>query len=102
MSTWQDLFHPLTVEWFTARFGSPTEPQLAAWPSIAADQNTLVAAPTGSGKTLAAFLVCLDRLIRQCQVGQASSLPVQETSASLSGRVEAYPTLTDGIQVLYL
>jgi ATP-dependent helicase Lhr and Lhr-like helicase len=66
MSTWQELFHPLTVEWFTTRFGSPTEPQLAAWPSISADQNTLVAAPTGSGKTLAAFLVCLDRLIRQC------------------------------------
>jgi len=65
MSTWQDLFHPLTVEWFTARFGSPTEPQLAAWPSIAADQNTLVAAPTGSGKTLAAFLTALDELVHE-------------------------------------
>ena len=80
MSTWQALFHPLTVEWFTSRFGSPTEPQLEAWPSIAADQNTLVAAPTGSGKTLAAFLVCLDHLIRQSVAGE----------------------LTDGIQVLYL
>src|SRR5437868_6028695 len=80
MSTWQELFHPLTVEWFTSRFGSPTEPQLAAWPSIAADQNTLVAAPTGSGKTLAAFLVCLDQLIRQSLMGE----------------------LTDGIHVLYL
>ena len=80
MSTWQELFHPLTAEWFASRFGSPTEPQLEAWPSIAAGQNTLVAAPTGSGKTLAAFLVCLDHLIRQSVAGD----------------------LPDGIQVLYL
>jgi ATP-dependent Lhr-like helicase len=80
MKNWQDLFHPLTAEWFSARFGSPTEPQLAAWPPIAAGRSTLVAAPTGSGKTLAAFLVCLDRLIRQCLAG----------------------TLPDGIDVLYL
>jgi ATP-dependent Lhr-like helicase len=80
MNNWQDLFHPLTAEWFSARFGSPTEPQLAAWPSIAAGHNTLVAAPTGSGKTLAAFMVCLDRLIRH----------------SIAGR------LPNGIDVLYL
>ena len=37
----------------------------AAGREIAAGQHTLIAAPTGSGKTLAAFLVCLDRLLRQ-------------------------------------
>jgi ATP-dependent helicase Lhr and Lhr-like helicase len=80
MNAWTGLFHPLTAEWFAARFGSPTPPQIAAWPSIAAGRNTLVAAPTGSGKTLAAFMVCLDRLIRQ----------------NLSGE------LPQGIDVLYL
>ena len=59
-----DLFHPLIRQWFTSRFGQPTEPQLLGWPEIAAGKHTLIAAPTGSGKTLAAFLVCLDRLFR--------------------------------------
>lgn len=60
-----DLFHPLIRQWFAQRFGEPTEPQRRGWPHIAANHNTLIAAPTGSGKTLAAFLVCLDRLLRQ-------------------------------------
>ncbi|MBX7165090.1 MAG: DEAD/DEAH box helicase [Pirellulales bacterium] len=60
-----DVFHPLVADWFTERFGQPTEPQRHGWPSIAAGRNTLIAAPTGSGKTLAAFLFCIDRLVRQ-------------------------------------
>src|SRR5262245_64982261 len=59
-----DLFHPSIRQWFAARFGQPTEPQIRGWPEIAAGKHTLIAAPTGSGKTLAAFLVCLDRLFR--------------------------------------
>ncbi|HKY64594.1 MAG TPA: DEAD/DEAH box helicase, partial [bacterium] len=58
-------FHPLVSEWFVARFGAPTEPQARGWPSIAAERDTLIAAPTGSGKTLAAFLACIDRLVWQ-------------------------------------
>src|SRR5437588_1484885 len=58
-------FHPLIRQWFSGRFGKPTEPQAQGWPLIAAGKHTLIAAPTGSGKTLAAFLVCLDRLFRQ-------------------------------------
>ena len=73
MSNWQELFHPLTAEWFTGRFSAPTDPQFAAWPHIASGSNTLVAAPTGSGKTLAAFMVCLDRLIRQSIAGELPS-----------------------------
>ena len=46
----------------------PTEPQEAGWPAIAAGDDTLIAAPTGSGKTLAAFLVCIDRLLREAEV----------------------------------
>jgi len=57
--------HPVTAEWFVGRFGSPTEPQEQGWPSILAGEATLISAPTGSGKTLAAFLVCIDRLLRQ-------------------------------------
>ena len=65
-----DLFHPLIRQWFAGRFGQPTEPQMRGWPQIAAGRHTLIAAPTGSGKTLAAFLVCLDRLVRQWLEGK--------------------------------
>ncbi|MGH7194207.1 MAG: DEAD/DEAH box helicase, partial [Candidatus Saccharimonadales bacterium] len=40
------------------------------WPEIMAGRHTLIAAPTGSGKTLAAFLVCIDRLLRQAIDGK--------------------------------
>src|SRR3954470_7206848 len=68
-----DLFHPLIRQWFTDRFGEPTEPQIRGWPEIALGNHTLIAAPTGSGKTLAAFLVCLDRLFRQWLEGKLPS-----------------------------
>ncbi len=58
-------FHPLIERWFATRFGQPTEPQRLGWPEIQSGNDTLIAAPTGSGKTLAAFLVCIDRLLRQ-------------------------------------
>src|SRR6185312_17434831 len=61
--------HPITAEWFIAKFGTPTEPQEHGWPSILAGDATLISAPTGSGKTLAAFLVCIDRLLRQAIAG---------------------------------
>ena len=62
--------HPVLQEWFTARFGTPTEPQIAGWPAILRGEATLISAPTGSGKTLAAFLVCIDGLLRQALAGQ--------------------------------
>ncbi len=61
---------PLVRDWFAARFGEPTEPQVQGWPSILEGGATLVSAPTGSGKTLAAFLVCIDRLVRKALAGQ--------------------------------
>jgi ATP-dependent Lhr-like helicase len=61
--------HPVTAEWFLRRFGSPTEPQEEGWPSILAGEATLISAPTGSGKTLAAFLVCIDKLLRDAIAG---------------------------------
>lgn len=57
-------------EWFVAKFGSPTEPQVAGWPHIVAGRDTLISAPTGSGKTLAAFLACIDRLVRKALSGE--------------------------------
>lgn len=57
--------HPLLREWFIAKFGEPTEPQVQGWPAILAGKTTLISAPTGSGKTLSAFLICIDRLLRQ-------------------------------------
>lgn len=61
--------HPVVQEWFTNRFGTPTEPQEAGWPSILAGNTTLISAPTGSGKTLAAFLVCIDQILRKAIAG---------------------------------
>src|SRR5436190_21841890 len=64
--------HPLVQEWFTAKFGTPTEPQEQGWPHILAGRTTLISAPTGSGKTLAAFLACIDRLVRKAIDGTLS------------------------------
>ena len=64
--------HPLVQEWFVARFGTPTEPQIAGWPAIMRGEPTLISAPTGSGKTLAAFLVCIDKLLRAALEGRLS------------------------------
>jgi ATP-dependent Lhr-like helicase len=65
-----DRFHPAVRAWFERRFAEgPTEPQSLGWPQIASGRDTLIAAPTGSGKTLAAFLVCIDRLLRDAEQG---------------------------------
>ncbi len=61
--------HPLVREWFLRKFGTPTEPQEQGWPHILAGRTTLISAPTGSGKTLAAFLICIDRLVREALSG---------------------------------
>ena len=50
-------------------WATPTEPQLRGWPEIRAGHDVLISAPTGSGKTLAAFLIAIDRLIRQARAG---------------------------------
>jgi ATP-dependent helicase Lhr and Lhr-like helicase len=62
-------FDPLVAEWFTARFGAPTEPQLLGWPQIRDGRDVLISAPTGSGKTLAAFLIAIDALVRRARLG---------------------------------
>jgi ATP-dependent Lhr-like helicase len=62
--------HPIVAEWFLTKFGSPTEPQTNGWPSILACDATLISAPTGSGKTLAAFLIFIDKLLRQSISGE--------------------------------
>src|SRR6201996_6300309 len=65
-----DWAHPVVREWFTGKFGTPTSPQEMGWPLILAQKPTLISAPTGSGKTLAAFLICIDKLIRQAIEGR--------------------------------
>src|SRR5262249_11016505 len=59
------LLHPATRAWFAATFAAPTRVQVEGWPKIAAGHNAVLAAPTGSGKTLAAFLMAIDRLVRE-------------------------------------
>ena len=58
-------FHPAVAAWFRAELGEPTSAQAMSWPPIARGESTLLLAPTGSGKTLAAFLVAIDRLLRE-------------------------------------
>lgn len=67
------FFDPIVAEWFSIRFGCPTEPQALGWPEIRASRDVLLSAPTGSGKTLAAFLICLDRLVRAARAGTLSN-----------------------------
>lgn len=61
--------HPLVREWFTQKFGTPTEPQQLGWPHIVNERSVLISAPTGSGKTLSAFLACIDALVRKALNG---------------------------------
>src|SRR5260221_12062529 len=65
--------HPIVQEWFVGKFGTPTEPQEQGWPHILAGKTTVISAPTGSGKTLAAFLICIDRLVRQALSGDLTN-----------------------------
>src|ERR1700723_500558 len=60
---------PVVRERFVGKFGPPSSPQELGWPPILAQTPTLISAPTGSGKTLAAFLICIDKLIRQAIEG---------------------------------
>src|SRR3982074_616155 len=65
-------FHPAVHTWIERRLPyGPTLPQARGWAEIAAGADTLIAAPTGSGKTLAAFLVCINRLYRAHDAGEA-------------------------------
>src|SRR3990172_1904497 len=68
MMTVLKSFHPAVRAWFERRFGAPTEAQRDGWPEIFAGRDTLISAPTGSGKTLAAFLVSIDRLMKQAEL----------------------------------
>ncbi|HEX6084586.1 MAG TPA: DEAD/DEAH box helicase [Thermoanaerobaculia bacterium] len=65
-------FHPITRQWFTDTFGSPTQVQARGWAALRERRHTLIAAPTGSGKTLAAFLTALDDLVVE---GERAPLP---------------------------
>jgi ATP-dependent Lhr-like helicase len=60
-----DIFHPAVGRWFRGSLGEPTKAQVLGWPPIGRGESTLLLAPTGSGKTLAAFLVAIDRLMRE-------------------------------------
>ncbi|VVB99679.1 ATP-dependent DNA helicase Hel308 [uncultured archaeon] len=57
------MLNPMLSQWFRARFGSFTEPQLYAIPNIHFRQNTLVSAETGTGKTFSAFTSILSELL---------------------------------------
>jgi ATP-dependent Lhr-like helicase len=64
-----ELFDPITARWFAQVIGTPTAVQEEAWPAIASGGHTLVSAPTGTGKTLSAFLVFIDRLLKEKRAG---------------------------------
>lgn len=69
MTDMRTIFDKTTADWFAAALGEPTQVQKEAWPAIAGGKHTLVSAPTGTGKTLSAFLVFIDRLMKQAREG---------------------------------
>lgn len=75
-----DFFGETTKLWFTNSLGKPTKVQEEAWPRIEEGMDTLVSAPTGTGKTLTAFLVFIDRFIKEAKAG----------------------TLEEGLQLIYV
>ncbi|HEV8441778.1 MAG TPA: DEAD/DEAH box helicase [Methylomirabilota bacterium] len=90
-------FHPAVRAWFERRFpGGPTDPQALGWPAIASGDDTLIAAPTGSGKTLAAFLVAIDRLLRDADSAGLADLtqvvyvsPLKALAADIQQNLQA-------------
>ncbi len=97
-------FHPIIEEWFSARFGAPTEAQRLGWPEIAAGRHVLIAAPTGSGKTLAAFLDDAPLEERRARAvlmrrtlapGEAKDLARLDEAAIAQVREEAWPVVRD-------
>jgi ATP-dependent helicase Lhr and Lhr-like helicase len=97
-------FDPLVEEWFRSRFSGPTAPQVAGWPHIQSGNDVLISAPTGSGKTLAAFLVAVDRLVRQARLGRAEESALKERATTGNGSSSALETalLQDKTQILYV
>ncbi|MBN1549913.1 DEAD/DEAH box helicase [bacterium] len=59
------VFHHRIIEWFSTRYGEPTDIQQKAWDRISKGDHVLMSAATGSGKTLAAFLWALNALISE-------------------------------------
>lgn len=105
-------FHPLVAEWFSNKFGSPTEIQDLAWNLIGDEENALISAATGSGKTLAAFLWAINQLVEghwelgQTRVVYISPLkalnndirrnilsPLSELEALFAEKGEPWPTI---------
>ncbi len=79
-------FRPAVARWFNDAFDGATPAQELGWPVIRSGRDALVTAPTGSGKTLAAFLVAIDELVRQAELGA----------------VDGRPALPERVQVVYV
>lgn len=56
-------FLPVVAVWFRQHVGTPTAPQIAAWPAIQRGENVHIHSPTGTGKTFAAFLWAINDLV---------------------------------------
>lgn len=75
-------FHPILGNWFSNKFGTPTEVQEKAWSLIAARKHCLISAATGSGKTLAAFLWGINQLASgDWELGQTRLLYISPLKA---------------------
>ena len=102
-------FHPLINQWFSEKYGRPTDVQTRVWEDFHSGDHFILSSPTGSGKTLgtaADFLGGYELITnnelpyyKKRKVKIIESLTSKEYEISVSFPKEAVSNLTDNSRI---